>query len=186
MAQTLDLPANSLVAMTRESLLALRAALFRDLGANAASVLQEAGFAGGPTFFEAFAAWLRAHGHGAPENLAAADFATHAAEFFRDTGWGSIELGTLASVAVVDSSDWAESDPARPLEFPGCYYTSGVLADFFGRLAGQPVAVMEVECRSMGGERCRFLVGSGEELQRVYDAMAGGVTYEEALEPQVR
>jgi hypothetical protein len=26
-----------------------------------------------------------------------------------------------------------------------------VMADFFGRLAGEPVAVMEVECRSMGG-----------------------------------
>ena len=181
MPETLDLPASSLVAMTRESLLALRAALFRDLGANAASVLQEAGFAGGPAFFDAFGTWLSTHGHGAPENLAASEFATYAAEFFHDTGWGSIELGTLANVAVVDSPDWAESDPARPLDFPGCYYTSGILSDFFGRLAGQAVAVMEVECRSMGGERCRFLVGSGEVLQRVYDAMAGGVPYEEAL-----
>jgi hypothetical protein len=87
----------------------------------------------------------------------------------------------LQSVATIDSADWAESDPARPLDFPGCYYTSGVLADFFTRLAGEPLSVMEVECRSMGGERCRFLVGSGETMQRVYEAMGQGVTYEAAV-----
>lgn len=181
MPQPIDLPAGSFVAMTRESLLALRAALFRDLGGNATGVLWEAGFAGGPAFYDAFARWLSAHGHGAPENVSAAEFSVRAAEFFGDTGWGSLELGTLGTAAVLDSPDWAEGDPGHPLEFPGCYYTSGVLTDFFGRLSDQPVAVMEVECRSMGAERCRFLVGSGEEMQRVYDAMAGGVTYQQAL-----
>jgi hypothetical protein len=39
---------------------------------------------------------------------------------------------------------------------------------------------MEVECRSMGGDRCRFLIGSGETLQRVYDEMGNGVSYEQA------
>lgn len=182
MPHTIDLPASSLVAMTRESLLALRSALFRDLGGNATGVLWEAGFAGGPALFDAFSRWLAARGEGAPEALPAADFASRAAEFFHEAGWGSIEMGTLGGAAVVDSLDWAESDPGHPLEFPGCYYTSGVLADFFGRLSGQPVAVMEVECRSMGSERCRFLIGSGEEMQRVYDAMMGGTPYEEALE----
>ena len=111
----------------------------------------------------------------APEELPAAEFAVHATEFFRETGWGSIELGTLESVATIDSGDWAESDPNAPLDFPGCYFTAGVFADFFGRVAGAPVAVMEVECRSMGDERCRFLVGSAETLQRVYDEMGQGV-----------
>jgi predicted hydrocarbon binding protein len=167
--------------MTRDSLLALRAALFRDLGPNAASLLQEAGFAGGGALYDAFAGWLDARGLGAPENLAAADFASRATEFFRDAGWGSITLGAMDSVATIDSSDWAEGDPANPMEFPGCYYTSGVLADFFGRLAGESLSVMEVECRSMGADRCRFLVGSGEVMQRVYDEMGNGVPYEEAV-----
>ena len=90
-------------------------------------------------------------------------------------------MGSLQSVATVDSSDWAESDPAHPMEYPGCYYTSGVLADFFTRLAGEPLAVMEVECRSMGSDRCRFLVGSGDQMQRVYDAMSVGTSYQEAV-----
>jgi len=181
MSASLDLPGNALVAMTRDSLAALRAAMFRDVGPSAAALLQEAGYAGGQAMFDAFGKWLAARGLPAPEALPATDFGARATEFFRDAGWGSIELGSLESVATVDSSDWAEGNPAFPLEFPGCYYTSGVMADFFGRLAGAPVAVMEVECRSMGGERCRFLVGSGETLQRVYDEMAQGVGYEEAV-----
>lgn len=181
MAHSIDLPGNALLAMTRDSLLALRAALFRDLGPNAAALLQEAGFAGGGALYDAFSAWLAERGLGTPENLAASDFATRATEFFRDAGWGSISLGALDSVATIDSSDWAEGDPGNPMEFPGCYYTSGVLADFFGRLAGESMSVMEVECRSMGAERCRFLVGSGEVMQRVYDEMGNGVPYEEAV-----
>jgi predicted hydrocarbon binding protein len=181
MSPVLDLSGNALVAMTRDSLLALRAAMFRDVGPNAAALLQEAGFAGGQALFAAFENWLAARGLPSADALPASEFAKHATDFFRDAGWGSIELGTLESVATVDSTDWAEGDPAYPLEFPGCYYTSGVMADFFGRLAGAPLAVMEVECRSMGSERCRFLVGSGETLQRVYDEMAQGVGYEAAI-----
>ena len=181
MPQTIDLPENGLVALTRQSLLALRAALFRDVGPNAAALLQEAGYAGGQALYDAFARWLADRGLSAPESLPATEFGLRATEFFRDTGWGAIEIGALESVATVDSPDWAESDPAFPLEFPGCYYTAGVLADFFGRLAGEPVAVMEVECRSMGAHRCRFLVGSGDVMQRVYDAMGEGVPYDQAV-----
>jgi len=181
MPQSIDLPGNALVALTRDSLLALRDAMFRDIGLNAAAMLQEAGYAGGPALYEAFAKWVAAHGGTTPEALEASEFSAKATEFFKEAGWGSVEVGALQSVATVDSSDWAESDPAHPMEYPGCYYTSGVLADFFTRLAGEPLAVMEVECRSMGSERCRFLVGSGDQMQRVYDAMSQGTSYQEAV-----
>ena len=181
MPQSIDLPGNALVALTRDSLLALRDAMFRDIGLNAAAMLQEAGYAGGPALYDAFAKWLSAHGDPSPESLEASEFSAKATQFFKEAGWGSVEVGSLQSVATVDSSDWAESDPGHPMEYPGCYYTSGVLADFFTRLAGEPLAVMEVECRSMGGDRCRFLVGSGDQMQRVYDAMSQGIGYQEAV-----
>jgi predicted hydrocarbon binding protein len=181
MPQSIDLPENGLVAMTRASMLALRAALFRDVGPNAAALLQEAGYAGGPALYDAFSRWLSAQGLGEPESLAAMEFGLRAGEFLRGMGWGAIELGSLEAVATVDAAEWAESDPAYPLEFPGCYFTAGMLADFFGRLAGEPVAVMEVECRSMGAPRCRWLVGSGETMQHVYDQMGQGVGYDAAL-----
>ena len=137
MAPSIDLPGSALVAMTHDSLLALRASMFRDLGTNAAALLQEAGYAGGQSMFNAFGRWLAAEGRSSPESLPAAEFGLRAAEFFRATGWGTMQLGALETVATLDSTNWAESDPAFPLEFPGCYYTAGVLADFFGRIAGE-------------------------------------------------
>src|SRR5580765_1623825 len=54
MAQSIGLNENALVAITRDSLSALRAALFREVGPSAAALLQEAGFAGGPALYAAF------------------------------------------------------------------------------------------------------------------------------------
>src|SRR5947199_2611667 len=99
----IDLPGSALVAVTRDSLLALRAAMYRDLGTNAASLLQEAGFSGGQAMYHAFGRWLESRGQAAPESLPASEFGTRASEFFREAGWGSVELGALESVATIDS-----------------------------------------------------------------------------------
>jgi hypothetical protein len=64
---------------------------------------------------------------------------------------------------------------------PMCFFTAGMLADFLGRLAGEAVSVLEVECRSRNDERCRFLSASPETLDRVYELMNAGRSYEEAL-----
>ena len=45
----------------------------------------------------------------------------------------------------------------------------------------QPVAVLEVECRSAGAARCRFLVANPEFLEQVYDEMSKGTRYDEAI-----
>ena len=181
MTDSIQLGGSGMLALTRDALAALRGALFRDLGGDAAGYLQEAGYAGGGTLFEAFGAWSVAHGHGAPESMAAADFPQLATQFFGDLGWGSISLTALSgAVAALDSDDWGEADPASAMEFPGCHLTTGMFAEFFGRLAGTPMAVMEVECRSMGSPHCRFLLGSAESLHHVYEEMSRGVDYSEA------
>lgn len=182
MAHSIDLPANAMVGLTRETLVALCASLLRENGAQAAMHLQNAGYAGGATLFDAFTEWLKARGLGAPEMQPATKFGQRATEFFGELGWGSLDLGTVGeSVAVVDSSDWAEADASSGLEFPGCYLTTGLFADFFGRLAGSPLAVMEVECRSMGAQRCRFLIANTEVMQQVYEAMGAGIAYDAAV-----
>ena len=71
--------------------------------------------------------------------------------------------------------------PETPLEQVGCSYSAGMFADFFGRVADAPLAVMEVECRSAGGQRCRFLLGSADVMQAVYDGMSQGLGYEDAV-----
>ncbi len=182
MTESIQLADSGMIALTRDTLAALRAALFRDLGGNATGYFQEAGYAGGSALFTAFGLWAQQRGYTAPDAIAAADFQRFATEFFGDLGWGSIALGTLhGAVATIDSEDWGEADPNSAMEFPGCHLSTGMFAEFFGRLAGAPMAVMEVECRSMGAPRCRFLLGSTEALRHVYDEMSRGVAYDDAV-----
>lgn len=178
-----DLAGSGMVGLTRDALITLRSVLFRDAGGNAAAYLQEAGYAGGPALHQAFVNWCAAHGLSVPENMAAPEFEQRAGEFFAELGWGMMSVGLLHdSVLTLDAANWAESDPSSVMQFPGCYLSAGLLADFFGRIAGTPLAVMEVECRSMGSERCRFLLGSTETMQHVYEGMTQGVSYDAALE----
>jgi predicted hydrocarbon binding protein len=177
----MDLASSQLIGFPRASLGALRAALIRDTGGSFASFLQEAGYAGGDAVFAAFRTWLADRGAGNAEALDVETFQSHAAEFFRETGWGSFAITPLHDVvAMIDSSDWAEADAAGGLPYPACHYSTGMFADFFGRTADAPLAVLEVECRSSGSHQCRFLVGSAEVMEHLYDRMAAGATYDEA------
>src|SRR5574338_112052 len=151
MAQSLDLANHQLLALTRASLAALRAALIRDAGPAAASYLQEAGYAGGEALFASFRSWLAGRTEVPPDELDVHQFEQYATEYFRDAGWGSLKVGSLNdAVATLDSEDWGEADPNSGLDHPGCHLTTGMFADFFGRLADSQLAVLEVECRSMG------------------------------------
>jgi len=178
---TIDLSGSGMLAITRDSLAALRAALIRDAGPSAAGYLQEAGYAGGGALLEAFRRWLSSRGAGSPETLSIDGFQREATEFFRRAGWGSLHVGALHdTVATLDSADWGEAVPGSA-EQPACHVSAGMFADFFGRVADAPLAVMEVECRSAGGSRCRFLLGSTEVMQQVYEEMSRGTEYEAAV-----
>ena len=182
MAHALDLANHQMLALTRSSLAALRAALIRDAGPAAASYLQEAGYAGGESLFDSFRAWLATRTEAQAEELAVEEFEQYATEYFRIAGWGSLRVGSLNdAVATLDSDDWGEADPSSGLDYPACHFTTGMFADFFGRLADTPLAVLEVECRSMGAPRCRFLVGNAAVMEHVYEEMGRCIDYEEAV-----
>ena len=182
MTQPLDLGQHGLVALSRGALAALHAALLRDAGPEAARYLQEAGYAGGETVAASFHRWLAARNGGAPEDLELEEFERYASEYFHETGWGTLQVGSLRdAVATLDSEDWAEAEAGRGLSQPGCHLTTGMLADFFGRIAETSLAVLEVECRSAGDPRCRFLIGSADVMEHVYGEMERGGRYEDAV-----
>src|SRR3954470_7836050 len=107
MKDSIDLQSQSLLAISRESLSALRAALFRDLGGNAATYLQEAGYAGAAQVYDAFSNWLKARGGPAPADLALDDFASAMGDFFSASGWGTMGFSVgEGGVATIESSDW--------------------------------------------------------------------------------
>jgi predicted hydrocarbon binding protein len=160
----------------------LRASLERDTGLQAATYLQEAGFAGGEELYAAFTGWLsRTHGVEHPADLDVERFGEVLAEFFAEQGWGRLTAKPMGPVLALDSSDWAEALDETRGEFPSCHLSCGLLADFLGRISKDLVAVMEVECRSRGEPRCRFLAGSPDTLGILYDRMAEGASYLEAL-----
>src|SRR3989442_1486715 len=115
-----------------------------------------------------------------PEDLDAAQLNDVLSAFFQAAGWGAVTVAALGPALAVDSRDWAEAEPGTT-ETPMCFFTSGMLADFLGRLSGETVAVMEVECRSRNDPRCRFLSAAPETLNLVYDQMMRGRGYEEVL-----
>jgi len=160
----------------------LRASLERDAGLQAATHLQEAGFAGGEELYTTFTGWLARHRKlDRPEDLDIQFLGEVLSEFFAEQGWGRLTATPLGSVLALDSTEWAEALDEPQGEFPSCHLSCGLLADFLGRVSQGLVAVMEVECRSRGDARCRFLAGAPETLGILYDRMAQGVGYVEAL-----
>jgi predicted hydrocarbon binding protein len=161
----------------------LRVSLERDAGLQAATHLQEAGFAGGEELYADFAIWLaRHHQVASPKDLDVKYLGEVLSDFFAEQGWGRLTTTPLGpAVLALDSSEWAEALDEPQGEFPSCHLSCGLLADFLGRVSEGMVAVMEVECRSRGDARCRFLAGAPETLSILYERVAQGSGYLEAL-----
>lgn len=160
----------------------LRVVLQRDFGDQAGPALQEAGYAAGDELYEAWSGWLTERtGVMDPGELDARHLATTLNDFFVSLGWGHVGVHRLGATLAVDSSDWAEADVAAGAFAPSCHVTAGLLAGFLGRLADQHVAVIEIECRSRGDAHCRFLAGTPETLQAVYDGVSAGRDYLDVL-----
>ena len=153
----------------------LHASLAAHAPDQAVTILQEAGYAAGEGCYRAFAAVNN------PKDLDADLLAETLSEFFTSNGWGTVTMSPIGTGALaLDSRDWAEAEPGTS-QTPMCFFSSGMLADFLGRLSDETVSVMEVECRSKGDERCRFLSATPEVLEKVYNEMTQGRSYAEAL-----
>jgi len=138
---------------------------------NGVDALRAAGYAGGDAVYDAFEQWLaEGQGSGAPNRaapeLTLQEFGEQAARYFHAAGWGRVEFNAAheEGVASLTMDQCWEADTGRSEPAPSCHVTTGMLAAFFGRLAGYPVSVMEIECCSSGAERCRFLLGNAEVM----------------------
>lgn len=173
----------NILGIGRRLLHALRQVMQRDFGEQASATLQEAGYATGDEVYEAFRRWLVEYaGLEDPADLDAEYLNEVLGTFFTTLGWGTVTVERIGSAGLaVDSPDWAEADPSANALAPGCHVTAGLLAGFLGHLAEDDVAVMEIECRTRNDSRCRFLAGSPETLQAVYEALSTGKDYRAAL-----
>lgn len=156
---------------------ALRKAVESPLSSVTVDSVRDAGFYAGQALFDAFSAWLAERGETPAESLEDARFTLLVADFFSEFGWGQLQFTPISeAVLAIDSSDWGEAEGYGG----SCYVSTGLFAGFFGKLAAAPIAVLEVECRSAGDSRCRFLLGSIDVMGYVHEAMGRGVPYESA------
>jgi predicted hydrocarbon binding protein len=168
------------VGIGRKALIATRRALLQDLGERGMERLQEIGCAAGEEVYESFSNWLPEFaGVDSTDELDSEALEEVLTEFFTQLGWGGVTIERLGTSGLsISSSDWAEADPNEGSEYPSCYFSSGLFADFLTRMAGgNAISIMEVECRSRGDEKCRFFAGAPSTLDSVYIALAEGSYY---------
>jgi V4R domain len=148
----------------------------------ATSVLQEAGFATGEALFDRWRNRVAERtGLDDAGRLDARWFGPLFDELCVSLGWGSLTVTPVGDRAVLlEAGDWAESEPDTAAH-PACHFTCGCFAAFLTAQAAAPLAVLEVECRSRGDGTCRFLAGSSETLQVVYDLLAAERPWREAF-----
>jgi hypothetical protein len=172
----------SVLGIGRRGLHALRRAV-TEPPPDPATFLQETGFHAGEDLYTCFLRWLPSFaGVSDPMELDSARLGEVLSEFFQSLGWGALSIEPLGQAGLtLDSPDWAESEPGINSAAPTCHYSSGLFSSILSRIAGNEVAVMEVECRSCNDARCRFLAGSPETLQTVFEAMTAGKDYRQAM-----
>src|SRR5439155_19637635 len=153
----------------------LRHSLLRNSADHAIGIVQKAGFAAGEGVHHAFCGWLPAQlGVARPEELDAGLLSDVLSAFFHAAGWGTVTVGPLGDAALaLDTGDWVEAEPGSA-EMPMCFFSVGVVSDILRRLSGEPVAVMEVECRNKNDPRCTIRSGAPGNRYVVYEEVSRG------------
>ena len=146
-----------------------------DGGATPRSALREAGRLTGTRLLEELAPEID------PERSGPRPFWHEVSRALEDRGLGTLEyrlLGTdLADVTLAGGPESAEEGRRRP----GCPFTTGLLGGLLSTAAGEPMAVLEVECAADGAAACRFLAGGEARLSRIGDRLREGASVDEAL-----
>lgn len=175
------------LALPVASLAAMRQALAESAGADAsAQALRAAGYAAGDALYTSLTQPFGGTDEGQRiGELAAPAFWRRLSQLFSTRGWGTLSHEAAhQGVGALESANWVEAVPGSATR-PSCFFTTGLLANLLGRAAGSSVAVLEVECRSSGAERCRFLFGAPESMTAAYDLMRSGETAETLLDALV-
>lgn len=104
-------------------------------------------------------------------------------QFFSKRGWGTLRHRSVhPAVGILSSADWAEARPDRMRSDATCGFSAGFLSGMLSQLAGGPVAVLEVDCRTRGGHACEFAFGSETAIHDLYGRLLDGADLDRALQ----
>lgn len=161
------------------ALTALGSILRREAGAPAATqALHSAGHATGVAFFDA----LNTRSDDALAELTETAFWKEVEDAFRGWGWGTLRHRRIHSgLGLLSTRDGAEAEASHDPHGCGCPFTAGLLVGFLERAAGRSLSVLEVSCRLRGDDECRFVFGSEQAVQGLYELLLDGLELDRAL-----
>jgi|GEM_PF-3961347 len=168
-----------LVLLSPASLDALADALIGALGDSGAEILRDAGFTTGGALAAELRSRQATRGGVTIEELPRSDFIAAVSELFHESGWGRMEIdASRPALTVLDVHEWSESSSSRG----GTHFTTGMLAGFFGTVAGAELAVLEVDPPSPGHGQGRFLMGSVATVDDLFVRLDAGDAVADVLE----
>lgn len=143
---------------------------------QAATLLREVGYETGEPMYDALLDWFANRDPGSALHTLDADrFWSAFSDYFEEVGWGTLRAQQPHSgIAELESANWAEAGEGDESGMLGCHLSTGLFSALLRRVADADVAVMEVECRSAGSPRCRFLFGGQTALTAVYERIQAG------------
>ncbi|MGH7460226.1 MAG: V4R domain-containing protein [Longimicrobiales bacterium] len=177
------------LALPVASLAAIRHALTDEVGADAAArAMRAVGYAAGDALFTTLSQQLGPDPEASQTALGglnAAAFWRRLSQLFSTRGWGALSHEAVhPGVGALETSSWVEAEPGTTTR-PSCFFTTGLLANLLGHAAQSEIAVLEVECRSRGDARCRFLVGNPDTLEVLYGRLRTGESVAQSIESLV-
>jgi hypothetical protein len=139
---------------------------------DTALLLREIGYALGGSLGDAFEAGLADEQPAGEGGQLTADAYWQAlAAFFRSLGWGELRFRQLhPGVGALEADGWADADG---------HLSTGILAELLSRTAGSEVAVLSAPTAE--ADSPRFLFGSAETLQALYENLRHGGTIDAAV-----
>ena len=157
----------------------LRTELAKECGALATiHALHAAGYAAGVDAVAGFTEGLQ----DGPASMAGEAFWPRVSSFFARRGWGTLSHDAPSdAVGMLTSPDWVEATPDQVDEEGSCSFTSGFLSGFLSTVAGGPVAVLEVDCRTRGDDMCSYAFGSESAVHELYGRLLDGADLDGAL-----
>lgn len=115
-------------------------------------------------------------------SLGQSGFWNHLSDYFSKRGWGALDHRSVhPGVGMLSARDWAESSSGAVSPDASCSFSAGYLSGLLTQLAGGPIAVLEVGCRSRGHDSCDFAFGSETAIHDLYGRMLEGDDLESAL-----
>lgn len=143
-----------------------------ELGSGSIAALRDAGRTAGRILVDDVS------GDGAGE-MPLDRFWTELAEASAEAGFGRVEYRVVdrdvGEVQLAGSPEAGGAGSDGGLSPRGCHFACGWIGGALSAAAGEPVAVLEVECAAGGGAGCcRFLVGPERRLEEVRSSLRSG------------